>query len=457
MKCDVVVLGGGPAGYTAAIRLSQLDKKVCLIEDNFLGGTCMNEGCIPTKALLKEAEIMSELNSREYGFCGNGDIPILTALERKQKIVVNSRKGLETLLKNNNVIVKSGFGEIEDEHNLVIYGDTNEEEVEFDNLIIATGSLCSIPRFIKGYDLKGVIKSTEALNLDNIPQSLTIIGGGVIGVELASYFAAFGCKVTILEYMPHILPMFDEDVSDSVLRVLKKQGIKCVTNAKVKEIQKTNDMVVLYDIDGEEKTIDAAMVLLAMGRTPNIDLCAAKINLNLDKKGFVVVNDNYQTNYENIYACGDVIGGKMLAHMAYAEGRRVAEIIAGKAKGRATNICPSCVYTIPEIAVVGITEKEAIENNITYRVGKANLRTNGRCQTLGIRDGFVKILVDTNNTIIGAAIVGANASEMISELTFAISNKTSIDTLADVIHPHPSVSEGIWEVANALCSKPIHT
>ncbi len=456
MKTDILILGGGPSGYVAAIRASQLNKSVILVEKENLGGTCMNKGCIPTKALLKISELSTELNNREFGMLAdeNSDIHNF-AVQRKDKIIKNMRNGVKSLLESYDVQTVYGNGLIKDAHTITVQTENGERVIEFDKLILATGSKCANPSFIKGLDNDGVIDSDKALQLESLPKSLVIIGGGVIGVEFATYFSVLGVKVTVLEFRDNILAEFDQDVCQCVERSLKKQGIAIQTSAKVLSVSKRDGLDVEYEKSGELQTINCENVLIAVGRKPNLDGLEP---LGLEtKNGAVIVDENMRTSVEGVFACGDVVGGKLLAHLAYAEGRMAAEIAAvGHSKINLMN-CPACVYTTPEIAVVGITEKEAVECGIKFRMAKCDVRTNGRAQTLGQRDGFVKLLTNENQEIIGGVVVCASASEIIGEIALAVNAKLKVDVLANTIHPHPSISEIVWESANMLIGKPIHS
>ncbi len=455
---DVAVIGAGPAGYVAAIRASQLGANVVLIEKNALGGVCMNVGCIPTKAFVKSAEVYSETKSaKEFGVIAQSvSLEWNNAVTRKNRIVKMLGKGVEHLMSANAITVLNGEAKVKSTTEIaVMQHDNTEITVNCTKMIITSGSRPLIPSFIKGSQQEGVITSTQALELTDIPQSMLVIGGGVIGIEFATIFAEAGCKVTVFELEDKILPQEDDEVCEQLLRILKRKGIKFELGAKVSEIEKQGEnLIVNFTKNDVPAQLEGENVLLALGRTLNSDVFE---NINLKtENGRIVVDDYMKTSIDNIYAAGDVIGGKLLAHLSFFEGRIAAENAMGLNKTINYNIVPACVYTAPEVASVGLTQKQAQEQGIVTKIGKFDFRVNGRAQTLSQRDGFVKIVADEQGIIIGAQILGPNASEMISELTLAIALRVSASTLSDIIHPHPSLSEAIWEACNNIAGVPIH-
>ncbi len=460
---DIAVLGGGPAGYVAAIRAAQLGANVALIEKDELGGVCMNVGCIPTKALIKSAEVyQSAKNGKEFGVeCENIKTNWQSAVLRKERIIKMLGKGISHLMDTNKITLIKGEGEIISSSEISVRTAENEENtnVKFNKLIIATGSRPLVPTFIKGCEQQGVLTSTDALSLNEIPSSIAIIGGGVIGIEFATLFAEMGAKVTVLELESHILPQEDNEISLQLERSLKRKGIKFELGAKAEEIlnidsQTQENLCVKYTHSGQEKTLAVQNVLIALGRTYNSEI-AQSLNLKTEK-GYIAVDEYMQTSHENIYAAGDIVGGKLLAHLAYAQGRAAAENAMGIKSNVNYNAVPSCVYTTPEIASVGINESEATAQGINAKIGRFDFRVNGRALTLGERDGFVKIVADENGVILGGQILGANASEMITELSLAVALKLTAEQIADIIHPHPAMCEAIWEACCEIAGKALH-
>lgn len=456
ISTDICVLGGGPAGYVAAIRATQLGAVVILVEEGELGGVCLNKGCIPTKALLKTSETaMSIKKFKEFGIQSQiENTNWNVAVDRKNRVVKNINSGLEQLLKARGVTILKGRGTVMP--NKIIYVQTAKEaiQVNCNKIIITTGSVPLLPR-IKGVELDGVINSNQALDLDVLPETILIIGAGVVGLEFATMLNSVGVKVTIIELQDKILPSEDSEVATELLKIMKRQGISFKLSASVTEIQKSNDgLEVTYSM-GEKKYIQSCeKVLVAVGRRLNSDVFQ---NIPLDvSNGAVVVNEKMETNIKDIYAAGDVVGGKLLAHLAFMGGKVAAENaleISSKVNYKAV---PACIYTNPEVASVGMNENEAKQLGILVKVGKFNFRNNGRALTLGEREGFVKVIADQDNTIIGGQILGVNASEIISELTLAISLKAKADDLADMIHPHPALNEAIWEACGDILGRSIH-
>lgn len=456
ISASIGILGGGPAGYVAAIRAAQLGAKVVLIEEKELGGVCLNFGCIPTKALLKTSETAAVIKrSKEFGIESclksvNWDV----AVNRKDRVVKSLNSGLEQLLGARGVTVLKGRGTILSDKKLLVQTAEEEIQVNCEKIILTTGAVPLLPN-IKGIDLAGVITSNEALSLDVLPESIVIIGAGVIGLEFAAMLHSSGVKVTIIELQDRILPNEDGEAAAELLKIMKRQGVSFKLSASVTEIQRTNDgLAVAYTV-GEKASIQSCeKVLVAVGRKLNSD---AFQNLSLYiEKGAVIVDENMETNIKGVYAAGDLVGGKLLAHLAFMEGKVAAENAMGLSSKVNYSAVPACVYTNPEVASVGMTEDDAKQAGISVKVGRFNFRNNGRALTLGEREGFVKVVADQDNIIIGGQILGANASEIISELTLAITLKAKANDLADMIHPHPSLGEAIWEACGDLLGRAIH-
>lgn len=454
---NLAILGGGPAGYVAAIRGAQLGAKVVLVEQTALGGTCMNVGCIPTKALLRSAEgALTIRKGKEFGVTAQSDgLSWSTAITRKNRMVKHLGLGVAHLLSSHGVTVVDGTGQVISPTEMTVTTKDGVVDLRFEKLILATGSRPLIPSFIEGVDLEGVITSTDLLSMEDVPATMAIIGGGVIGMELATLLSAAGCKVTIVELCDRILPTADPEVSAALTKQMKRQGISFLLGASVTAITQGQDWLVLhYTKDGEAQTLSCHKVLLSLGRSYNTQPFEA-LKLPLDR-GHLVVNESMETAIPNVYGAGDLVGGKLLAHVAFFEGRTAAERAMGQPVTFQDSAIPACVYTTPELASVGLQEEEAKSMGIQCRSATFDLRHNGRAFTLGERDGFVKVIVDEEGVILGGQILGPSASEMISELTLAVSLKLTAQQLSNVIHPHPSISEAIWEVCCALSGRAIH-
>ena len=454
----LAILGGGPAGYVAALRAAQMGAKVVLIEEKDLGGVCLNRGCIPTKALLKTSEVSYSIKkSKEFGINSNiSNINWNVANERKNRVVKNLNMGLEHLIPSKGIEIIMGKGFVENPKKILVLTIDGVIEINCKKLIITTGSTPLLPN-INGIDYDGVITSNEALNLSELPKSIIIIGAGAIGLEFATMFSSLGSKVTVIEMKDKILPLEDNEISQELLKIMKRKGITFKLSSSVKEITHAEaTLEVVYVNKDKESSLFGENVLIAVGRKLNSD-CSELTNLGLIlDKGAIVVNENMETNIEGVYAAGDIVGGKLLAHVAFMEGKVAAENALGLSRSVNYNAAPSCVYTSPEVASVGINEAEAITLGNDIKVGRFNFRNNGRALCLGEREGFVKVITDKYNTIIGGQILGVNASEIISELTLAITLKAKADVLADMIHPHPSLSESVWEACADAIGRSIH-
>ncbi len=452
-KFEITVIGGGPGGYVAAIHAAQLGKKVALIESREVGGTCLNRGCIPTKAYLHSAEVYKTVkDAADFGIKVDGKpaFDFNAIHERKNKVVSTLTGGVGNLLKANGVKVYNGLATFRDRYIVdVKMADGTTDAVESDKFIIASGSIPSRPP-IPGIEY--AITSDEALDFTEVPKDIVIVGGGVIGVEIASYLHEFGSKVTIVEMLDKILPPVDDEISSLLRSILEARGITINTGAKITEIMKDG---VKFEKDGKTTELKAEKVLVAIGRRPNCkDLKPENAGVLTDR-GFVPVDGRLQTNIEGIYAIGDVTPVATLAHTASAQGMVAAENAAGNVKVMDYSVVPACIYTSPEIACVGLTEKQARDTGKNIKIGRFNPAGNGKSLVMGETDGIVKIITDADSgEILGAALMCARATDMISELGLAIKAECDIEEVADLIHPHPTVSEVIMEAAhdvNGMC------
>ena len=447
---DIVVLGGGPGGYVAAIRAAQLGKKVALIEARELGGTCLNRGCIPTKALLHGAEVYEQtVNASVFGVEASAvgyDYSKMAAY--KTATVEKLVSGIGMLEKAHGVKVIKGFGRLTDAHHIeIVRPDEEPDTVSYDRLILATGSSPARPP-IEGIDGKNIVTSDDILTMTELPESFVIIGGGVIGIEFATLFATLGKPVTVIEMMPSILPGADADIVRTCLRVLKKKKVQIVNNAKVTKLEGGDTVTVSYELNGAVKTASGACCVVSVGRkaeTRGIGLEEVGIEFN---RNFVVIDDHCRTNIENIYAIGDITGKIQLAHVASAQGLVAAANAAGHDEVMDYNVVPSCIYTSPEIAFVGISEDKAKAQGIEYKLGTFNVAGNGRAMVMGENLGIVKLISDMEGKLIGAQLMCPRATDMIAELAAVMKLGGSVKDIADTIHPHPTVSECVMEAAH---------
>ncbi|WP_461204648.1 dihydrolipoyl dehydrogenase [Clostridium sp. DL1XJH146] len=462
MRKKVAVIGGGPGGYVAAIRAAQLGAEVTVFEKEHIGGTCLNVGCIPTKVLLHTSELFEEFNlAKEYGIEVEGEVKVNWQVlqARKKKIVDKLVGGIKGLLKANKVKIVLGEASLKNKNNIdVILADGKKESYEADSIIIATGSVSFIPP-IPGAKLDGVIDSTGALSLEEIPEELVIIGGGVIGLEFATLYNSLGSTVTVIEMLPTILPMIDREISDSIRKTLVKKGVTILNNAKVNEINEDNNkLVTKYTLEGKEILVNSDKVLVSVGRravTSNINLEEVGVNTN---RGFISIDDNMETNVKGIYAIGDCTGKIMLAHVASEQGVVAAENIMGHESKLLYNTVPSCVYTKPEIASVGLTEEQVKEKGINYKVGKFPLQANGKSLIMNETEGcMIKIISDSKyDEVLGVHMIGPRATDLITEGALAIRLEATVDELITTVHAHPTVGEAMKEAALAVNKQAIH-
>lgn len=461
LTVTVCVLGGGPAGYTAAIRAAQLGASVALVEQGGLGGTCLNRGCIPTKALLKSAEVFDLLGrAGEYGL--SADVRSLSAepeqlLRRKDGIVQQLRTGLEYLMKKHGVIICPGTGTVFSGPSVEVRGGQAKTLIHCEKLILAAGSAPVSPP-IPGLEQEGVLTSSDALRTAEVPKRIAIIGGGVIGLEFATFYRSLGSEVTIVELLDRILPGEDEDVSAALLRAMKKQRIRFLLGAKVLRVDRQDgQLTVVYDHNGAAASVQTDRVLSAIGRKP-CGLTPDVAALGVEADGPAIrVDARMRTSVEHVYAAGDAAGGKMLAHVAFAQGRAAAENAMGLESKLDGSAIPACIYTEPELASVGLSAGAARAMGLEILTGTFDFRANGRSLTRNNRDGLVKIVADAgSHAILGGCILGPEAAELISELTLAVRMRATLETLSGVIHPHPSLSEAIPEACLDALGIAIH-
>ncbi|HEX5064400.1 MAG TPA: dihydrolipoyl dehydrogenase [Kofleriaceae bacterium] len=466
-RFDAVVIGAGPGGYPAAIRLGQLKVKTAVIEREYFGGVCLNVGCIPSKAVIHAAKMYEKMSHADDLGIQLASKPTLDMgkLQTWKGGVVNKlTSGVRTLLKGNGVTMIEGSAKLEksgpDGHRITVTGKNGTETIIAKNIVLATGSR---PFEIPGFkiDQKRIIDSTGALALDAVPPRMIVIGGGYIGLELGMVYAKFGSKVTVVEALPRVLASMDKDCVAVVERKLKKMGVEVMANTKAKSWEDKGDRAVLtVELqDGKTATIDADKILLSIGRRPNSEnLGLEAAGVAFDKKGYVIADDHLRTNVPGIYAIGDLIGGMMLAHKATKEGEVVAEIIAGHKAAFDVRTIPAVVFTDPEIASTGLTEDEAkAKGHAQLKVGKFPFAALGRALSVNDTEGFVKVVSDgKTGELLGLHIVGNGAGDLISEGALAIEMGAVVDDLRLTIHPHPTLSEAIMEAAAAALGEAVH-
>lgn len=463
---DLVIIGSGPGGYVCAIKAAQLGLKTAVVEKNpTFGGTCLNVGCIPSKALLHASEVFHEVEGglESLGVkVGKPKLDLAAMMAHKEATIKSNVDGVEFLLKKNKIDTFRGLGSVVAAGKVAVTGDKGEvSEIETKNIVIATGSeVAGIPGVDVDIDEKIIVSSTGALELSEVPKTMIVVGGGVIGLELGSVWSRLGTEVTVVEYLNSILGLMDNDVSKQFQRMLAKQGIKFKLSAKVTGVAASDGgAAVTFEPakGGDAQTLEAAVVLIATGRKPFTDgLGLEALGVEMDR-GKIKTNDHWQTNIEGVYAIGDVIDGPMLAHKAEDEGAAVAEVLAGQAGHVNYNVIPGVVYTSPEVASVGKTEEELKAAGIEYNSGKYPFSANGRARAMQKTDGFVKFLADKHtDRVLGVHIVGFGAGEMIHEAAVLMEFGGSSEDLARTCHAHPTMSEAVREAAMATHGKPIH-
>jgi len=463
-KFQVVVVGGGPGGYVCSIRLAQLGyKTACIDSRGVLGGTCLNVGCIPSKSLLNLSEkFYNAKNLSEKGIeVGSVKLNLAKMMQNKEKAISTLTKGVEFLLKKNKVTYIKGRANFKSTNKIIVTDNKNKEIIiETEKTVICTGSEpVSLPKV--DFDEEKIISSTGALSLKSVPKKMVVIGGGYIGLEMGSVWSRLGSKIEVVEFLDHITPGMDGEISKELLKILQKQGIKFHLESNVKSIKKGAKGIILNTSNKEGKKIDIEcdVALVAVGRKPNTEkLNLDKVGIELDKKKRIKVDNKYQTNIKNIFAIGDVIEGPMLAHKAEDEGIAVAEIIDGQAGHVNYDVIPGVIYTSPEVATVGKTEEQLKKNQVDYKVGKFSLMANSRAKTINETDGFVKILADSKtDKVLGVHMIGANAGELIAEMALAMEFGASSEDIARTCHAHPTFSEALKESALAVDKRAIHS
>ncbi len=463
-KFQVVVIGGGPGGYVCAIRLAQLGLKTACIESRgSLGGTCLNVGCIPSKSLLNLSEEFYNAQSLSNKGIEIGEVKLNLPkmMKNKDKAVTILTKGVEFLLKKNKVTYFKGIGSFKSKNDILIKDHENKEKViQTENTVIATGSVSvSLPGV--EIDEKIIVSSTGALKLEKVPKKLVVVGGGYIGLEMGSVWSRLGSEVHVIEYLDHITPGMDKEISNEFMKILKKQGINFHMQHKVEKIKKNNNNAVVSTIssEGTKKDFECDVVLISVGRKPNTEgLNLKKIGVELDEKKRVKTDKNFKTNQDNIYAIGDVISGPMLAHKAEDEGIAAAENIAGQSGHVNYDTIPGVIYTSPEVASIGKTEEQLKELNVKYKIGKFSFMANSRAKAIDDTDGFVKILADEKtDKVLGAHLIGPHAGELIGEIGIAMEFGGSSEDIARTCHAHPTFSEAVKEAALSVDKRAIHS
>ena len=451
----LTVIGGGPGGYVAAIRAAQLGAEVTLIEKEAMGGTCLNVGCIPTKALIHSADLYHEVkkDAAKNGVIVEGvSIDFATMQKRKQTVVKQLVGGVGGLMTANGIKVVKGVAKVKSATEVEVAAQDGTQVVAGDKVLIASGSVPSVVP-IPGHDLEGVVDSTGALNFESIPESLCIIGGGVIGIEMAHVYQNIGTKVTIVEMLPDILINLDAEIVAPIKKAFKKNKVDILVETKVGSIEKAEGglTVNMTDKEGNAKAVTAEKVLMCVGRKPQTaELGLDDLGIETER-GKILVDEKYQTNVEGIYAIGDCIGGIMLAHVASAEGIAAVEGMMGEEPHIDFRTVPSCVYTSPELAGVGMTEKQVSEAGIDYEVGKFPLVGNGKSLIAGDTSGLVKIIADKKTgEVLGMHMCGPSATELIVEGALAIQKKATVADILSTVHAHPSVGESLQEAAHAV-------
>jgi dihydrolipoamide dehydrogenase len=447
---DIIIIGGGMGGYVAAIRGAQLGAKVVLIEKDKLGGVCLNRGCIPTKTLLHSAELFTTIKKAErFGILvASPELDFNQMMARKDQVVKTHVGGVQWLMKSNGIDVIHGNAELVSPEAVSVNG----KQIEARNLIIAVGSVpaeLSIP----GAGESNVITSDEVFSLDHLPESIVIIGGGVIGVEMAALFQNLDCITTVIELLDRIVPMMDGEVSASLTEILKRQGVRIITGARVEAIQREG---LSYNRNEVSQNINASLVLMAVGRRSNGNrLDFDKLGIKHDR-GFIATDERLRTNIPGVYAVGDVNGKYMLAHVAAMEGIVAVENIMGHDRVMDYHAVPQCIYTFPEVASVGLTEEEAVNEGYRIKVSRFPVKANGKSMADGNWEGFIKMVAGSTGEILGVHIIGPHATEMITQGSMAIGLKATAADITRIVFPHPTVSEIISEAAHGIVDRPIH-
>jgi len=460
MNYDLIVIGSGPGGYVAAIRASQLGMKTAIVEKESLGGICLNWGCIPTKALIKSAEVFEYINhAAEYGIkVGGSEVDFEAMIKRSRGVADGMSKGVQFLMKKNKIDVIMGTGKLKSKGTVLVSTSTGTQDFTAKHIIIATGGRSrELPNLKQDY--KKIIGYRQAMILPKKPASLIVVGSGAIGIEFAYLYNAIGTKVTVVEYLDNIVPLEDEEISKQLARILKKHVISIMTSANVESVDTSGDLckVQVKTATGTE-TLEAEIVLSAVGISTNIEGIGLEENGVKTDKGKVVVDDFYQTNVEGVYAIGDIVKGQALAHVASAEGIICVEKIAGlKPEPLNYGNMPGCTYCSPEVASVGYTEKAAKEAGYEVKVGKFPFSASGKASAAGAKDGFIKLIFDAKyGEILGAHMLGHNVTELLAEIVTARKLEATGHELIKSVHPHPTMSEAIMEAAADAYGECIH-
>lgn len=454
---NIIVIGGGPGGYVAAIKAAQMGAEVHIVENNKFGGTCLNVGCIPTKALLHTGNFYQKAKNNHVAGVVIGEAKLDWAAAQKEKSLIVNRLvgGVGGLLKANKVKIHNGTAKLVTPNTVEIEGGG---KLTADAIILATGSEPVALRF-PGADLPQVIDSTQALSLESVPKSMAIIGGGVIGVEFASLYHALGTKVTIIEMLDEILPPLDRQISKHIHQLLAKEGIEIHTQAKLVSVKvgKGQDVVAEFEMGGSTNLVECEKVLVAVGRRPKTENIGLE-NLGIGtERGAILVDENFETSVKGIFAIGDCNAQIMLAHAASAQGEAAVEYILEGTHHYNKNVIPSCVYSTPEIAAVGLTEEQAKKQELDYRCGVFSLSGNGKSMIEGDSTGFIKIIADAElGEILGAHLVGPRVTDMVAELAVVMSMEGTVEDIIHTIHAHPTVSEAVAEAAMAVFGNSIH-
>lgn len=445
IKSDLIIIGSGPGGYRSAAYAAGKGLKVVIIEDREAGGTCLNRGCIPTKTLCRHAEMAADLaRAGAFGFevTGSG-VDYAKVKERKEKVVQQLREGVEYILSQPGITSVRAHATFVAPKVIAAGG----EEYTADHILIATGSQPKLPP-IEGIGEAGVLTSDELLELDHVPQSLCIVGAGVIGMEFASIFSSLGCQVTVIEFLPECLPMLDSDVAERLRKAIAKRGVKFYMQSAVKYVAAHS---VTFERKGKETTVEAEEILIATGRRPNIDGLGLEVAGVACDKGGICTGDDLQTNVSGVYAIGDVNGRCMLAHAATSQGIHAVNSILGIADGIRPDIMPSAIFTLPEAACVGLSENRCKETGMDYVCHKVNYRANGKALAMGEADGLLKLLASpADGRIIGCHVYGAHASDMVQEISALMCRDTTVAQLKEMIHTHPTIGEMLQDAAEAL-------
>ena len=462
---DVIVIGSGPGGYVCAIRSAQLGlKTACVESEKNLGGTCLNVGCIPSKSLLHSSEMYSKAQSefRNFGIEASSiKLNLSKMMDSKKNSVLTLTKGIEFLFKKNKITHLKGKGSISGKGTVTVTDHSGKNiKYKAKNIVIGTGSVPTSPQGIN-IDEKTVVSSTGALSFDKVPKKLIVIGGGYIGLELSSVWRRLGSEVTVIEFLDHIIPGMDKDISAEFLKILKKQGINFKLESKVTAVSVVKNKAIVDFTNNKSKIrekIECDKILVAVGRRSNIGADISELGIKLDSQEKIQVNEKFETSIKNIYAIGDVINkGPMLAHKAEEEGIAVAEIIAGQAGNVNYNVIPAVIYTSPEVATVGKTEEQLKKENIKYKVGKFPFLANSRAKVNSETEGFVKIIADEKtDKVLGVSMISTVAGTMIAELALAMEFGASAEDIARTCHAHPTHSEAVKEAAMAVDKRPIH-